>query len=154
MADSVDKIKEKLMELNQTISAPKTDENLIAEHDRIFHQCIEYSSNSCDAHAIILCISGSAQIAEELSTRKLTCPVLVASSDENILRRVASRKYCIPVRVPHEISKRLTIKYATVYGRQFGYLKSGSLLVTGLGNVNLTGIELRYVPSDLILSLN
>ncbi|XP_055635066.1 uncharacterized protein LOC129774965 [Toxorhynchites rutilus septentrionalis] len=152
-SDSVDEVKAALLELNRNISAERDNDNLFANHNRIFNQCIEYSSNSCGAHAIVLCTSGSAQIAEELSTRKLPCPMLVASNDENVLQRVSTRKYCIPVRTPDGISKRLTIKYATVYGKQFGYIESGSFVVTGLGEENLSEIDFSYVPDDFILSL-
>ncbi|KAL9698412.1 hypothetical protein quinque_001853 [Culex quinquefasciatus] len=116
------------------------------------NKCIEYASKNCKANAIILCTTENVCAAERLSRKELPCPVLVTTSDDEAIQLLLLRKYCFPILVPEGVkSTRLLIKYATVYGRKFGFLKVGNLTVTGFGDSGIQGLELRYVPDDFIM---
>ncbi|XP_055601726.1 uncharacterized protein LOC129750735 [Uranotaenia lowii] len=144
-------LKTKLKTFNQaSISTFKTGNKLNATCTAI-SKCIEYTSISIKANAIILYITKSNCEAEWLSRKPLPCPVLIATSDRRIIQTLLLRKYCFPIHLPGTIlSHRMIIKYVTIYGRKFGYLCPGNITITGFGEKDIQGVELRYVPDDFI----
>lgn len=153
--DLLEPLKFSLKELNQaTIHQIGAVPIQLQQKQRVLSQCIEYASTNCKANAIILCTSKTSCESEKLSRRKLPCPVLITTSDDDVIYYLLLRKYCFPISIPqHKKSNRQLIKCATVYGRKFGFLKPGNLTVTGFGENFLQGVELRYVPDDFILRL-
>ncbi|XP_055550191.1 uncharacterized protein LOC129732863 [Wyeomyia smithii] len=152
--EQIDLIKEKLEKLNQM----KTNEkncinNVIVQENDVIEQCIEYASNQCAANVIMLYLSKDVSKAESLSRKNLPCCVLVAIDHEDQAYQLLLKKYCIPIAIPSNVqSHKALIKYLTVYGRRFGYLKPGNLTVTSVRQHSVRSIELRYVPDDYLLS--
>ncbi|XP_062554369.1 uncharacterized protein LOC134219596 [Armigeres subalbatus] len=141
-----------LRELNQRAIRSLAEQPLPLEQGhRAICQCIEYACANCKANAILLCTTTSLCEAEKLSRRKLPCPMLVTTDNEEALYFLLLRKYCFPVCISEDMkSIRQIIKYATIYGRKFEFLKPGNFLVTGFGEHLVQGLELRYVPDDFI----
>lgn len=146
----VEELKSKLKQHNQSLIQQMNP--TISRKKTVLNKCIEYASKNCKANAIILCTTENVCAAERLSRKELPCPVLVTTSDDEAIQLLLLRKYCFPILVPEGVkSTRLLIKYATVYGRKFGFLKVGNLTVTGFGDSGIQGLELRYVPDDFIM---
>lgn len=144
--------KDKLEEFNRDSISPMSLNNLRATRkNTIFTKCIEYATKTCKANAVILCKMKTVCDAIRLSRRSLPCPVLVPTSNDNEMQHLLLRKYCNPIYVPKGMSSRALIKYATVFGKRFGYLKSGNFTVTGFGENCAPGIQLHYVPNDATL---
>ncbi|XP_029718434.2 uncharacterized protein LOC109401780 isoform X2 [Aedes albopictus] len=150
----IEALKFRLRELNQTAMStlkPSVYPLQLEQGQRVLCQCIEYASNNCKANAVIFCTPKSLCEAEKLSRRSLPCPVLVTTEDEDALYYLLLRKYCFPVFVCGAKSNRQLIKYATIYGRKFGFLKPGNFIVSGFGEHLVQGLEMRYVPDDFIV---